>query len=90
MMDNFFLIGLICWNVIVFIIYGFDKLMAIKNKRRISEKKLLIIAFLMGGAGAFFGMRFFRHKTRHRNFKIFVPIATFLNGLLLFFIPIFL
>ena len=43
---------LIIWNVIVFLTYGIDKLKAIKNGWRISEKALLMLAFCMGGVGA--------------------------------------
>jgi uncharacterized membrane protein YsdA (DUF1294 family) len=41
---------LLIWNLIVFLLYGADKSKAKKGKRRISEKTLLVTAFLMGGA----------------------------------------
>lgn len=66
---------IILWNVIVFAIYGADKLAAIKGLRRISEKSLICFAFLFGGIGALLGMRFFHHKTKHTEFKISVPAA---------------
>lgn len=34
---------LFVWNELVFVIYAFDKRKAIKKKRRISERKLLVI-----------------------------------------------
>lgn len=70
---------LLVWNIVVFLIYGIDKRSAIKGKWRISEKNLLILAFFMGGFGAFLGMQIFRHKTMHIKFKICVPLAMIVN-----------
>ncbi|MBR5225488.1 MAG: DUF1294 domain-containing protein [Clostridia bacterium] len=57
-------------NVAVFLLYGIDKLKAKKNKWRIPERTLLTGTWLMGGVGAFLGMRTFRHKTQHLSFKV--------------------
>lgn len=62
------------WNIVVFIMYGIDKLKAVKNWWRISEMMLLISAFLLGGVGAFFGMRIWWHKTKHTLFNVLVPV----------------
>ena len=70
---------LIIWNVIVFLTYGIDKLKAIKNGWRISEKALLMLAFWMGGVGAYLGMQTFRHKTKKLKFNILVPLAVIFN-----------
>jgi len=70
---------LIAWNIIVFAMYGIDKRRARLKKRRISEKTLLLSAFLMGGTGALLGMRVSRHKTRHGEFKIGVPLLLLAN-----------
>ena len=67
------------WNFAVFVMYGTDKLWAKTQHRRISEKTLLISAFLLGGIGAFLGMQIFRHKTRHVKFIILVPVAAVLT-----------
>ncbi len=66
---------LIFWNIVVFLLYGYDKLMAVKDGWRVSEKTLLISAFLGGGIGAYLGMISFRHKTKHMIFKIFLPVC---------------
>ena len=71
--------ALIGWNIIVFIMYGADKRKAKKAKRRTSEKALLIAAFLLGGVGAAFGMRVFRHKTNHWKFRILVPLSALIT-----------
>ena len=67
------------WNAVVFAMYGIDKRQAKQHKRRISEKTLIFSAFFMGGTGALLGMRLFRHKTKHLEFKIGVPLLLLLN-----------
>ncbi|MGM9988204.1 MAG: DUF1294 domain-containing protein [Bacillaceae bacterium] len=65
---------------IVFInIYGFycmyrDKQLAKKHEWRISERKLLLIAFFYGSVGIGAGMQLFRHKTKHWQFSLGVPV----------------
>ena len=71
--------ALLVWNIAVFIIYGKDKQKALNRKRRISEKTLLLSAFLMGGIGAMLSMWHFRHKTKHWEFKVLVPLFAILN-----------
>ena len=73
------IIVFLAWNLIVFFVYGIDKLKARKGAWRISEKTLLLCAFLLGGVGALFGMRVFRHKTQHTSFKILVPLFAVLS-----------
>ena len=70
---------ILVWNLIVFLLYGTDKGRAKTGNRRISEKTLLLTAFLMGGVGAFLGMVLFRHKTKHWKFKILLPLFVVLN-----------
>ena len=69
---------LVVWNLVTFMMYGADKKKAERGAMRTSEKTLITIAFLMGGVGAFMGMRFFRHKTDKPKFKL-VPVAMVLN-----------
>ena len=64
---------LIAVNLVTFLIYGLDKWKAKRNARRISEKTLLTLALIGGSLGAFAGMRFFRHKTRHWYFRYGIP-----------------
>ena len=70
---------LAAWNIIVFILYGADKSKAKNRKRRISENTLLLTAFFVGSIGAFLGMMFFRHKTKHLLFKILLPFFVILH-----------
>jgi len=60
-------------NVITFILFGIDKKRAIKDEWRIPEATLMGLAALGGSVGAFAGMEFFRHKTKHKKFKLGIP-----------------
>lgn len=70
-------------NVISFTLYGIDKRRAKKNRWRIRESVLLGAAWLMGGVGAWAGMRVFRHKTKHTAFVISAPLAAVLQVILM-------
>lgn len=63
------------WNIITFLMMGIDKRKAIKGRRRISEKTLILSAILLGGFGSWAGMLAFRHKTKHKKFQILLPLA---------------
>ncbi len=69
-------------NLVAMLMYAYDKMMARKGDRRISEKTLLLIA-LLGPFGAMAGMRWFRHKTRKLKFKL-VPLFALLHVLIAF------
>lgn len=77
---------LIIINLITCILYGVDKLKSMSRGRRIPEKTLLGFAFIGGSVGAFIGMRVFRHKTRHWNFRILVPLFMILHFVLIVFV----
>ena len=72
-MEELYIIAI--WNVIVFFIYGMDKLFAKLDMWRISEKTLLSCSLILGGVGAFFGMKIWRHKTKHKSFKVTVGFS---------------
>lgn len=71
---------LIGYNLLVFSLYGIDKLKAKKTSWRVSEKTLLWMAFLGGSAGAFLGMQVFHHKTLHKKFEVLVPLFLLLHA----------
>lgn len=78
---------LILMNLIAFALYGIDKHRAKQGAWRISEYTLLLVALLGGSLGALLGMRYFRHKTRHRKFRYGIPLILLLQlglGLYLF------
>lgn len=66
-------------NLISFAMMGIDKLRAERDAWRISEKTLLLSAFLMGGVGSLVGSYVFRHKTQKLKFRILLPLALILN-----------
>ena len=70
---------LIVINVIAFLLYGIDKEKARKGRWRISEKELILVAVIGGSVGAFFGMHFFHHKTRHWYFRYGIPVIVILQ-----------
>ena len=77
---------LVLMNLIAFALYGIDKRRAKQGAWRISEYTLLLVALLGGSLGALLGMRYFRHKTRHRKFRYGVPLILLLQlGLGLYF-----
>ena len=61
-------------NIVSFFLYGIDKYKAKKNKWRISEATLLMIAVIGGSIGAWVGMRLWHHKTMHKKFKYGMPL----------------
>ena len=61
-------------NIVSFFLYGIDKYKAKKNKWRISEATLLMIAVIGGSIGAWVGMRIWHHKTMHKKFKYGIPV----------------
>ena len=56
-------------NLAAFLLYGWDKRAARLDRRRISERSLLLAAGLGGLLGAWVGMSVFRHKTKKRSFQ---------------------
>ena len=67
------IIYIIVINIISFIIYGIDKLLAIKHLYRISEATLLALSLIGGSIGSILGMFLFHHKTKKIKFVILNP-----------------
>lgn len=65
---------LVLVNVIAFTVFGADKVRARKQRWRVPEKTLFLLALLGGGLGAFLGMHIFHHKTKHWYFRVFIPL----------------
>ena len=51
-----------------------DKWKAKKNRWRVRESTLLLVAALGGSVGCLIGMYLFRHKTRHLKFTLGIPL----------------
>ena len=75
----YFLIYILLINLLGFILMKVDKYYAINQKYRISEKTFFIISAMLGSLGVYIGMYTFRHKTKHINFTVMVPVLFILN-----------
>jgi uncharacterized membrane protein YsdA (DUF1294 family) len=70
-------------NLLAFIAFGEDKRRAQLDRRRISERSLLALAFAFGAAGAYAGQQVFRHKTRKPPFRMLLPVLLAVQATLL-------
>ena len=77
------IIYLIIINIIAFLAMLVDKKKAEKNRWRIKESTLLILALIGGSIGAIAGMYVFHHKTQKPRFYIGIPIIIILQILLI-------
>lgn len=85
MQETVFVYGIII-NIAAFLLYSVDKKKAIKRQWRIPEKTLLGVAAIGGSLGALFGMYCFRHKTKHWQFRILLPLFCLLQMGIIFWI----
>ncbi len=75
-------IYLILMNIIgIYSMYS-DKSRAKRGQFRISEATLWRIAIIGGAPGMTLGMHWFRHKTRHKAFRVGFPILAIIDILL--------
>lgn len=77
---------LVIANLAAFLMYGADKRRAKKNRWRISEKALIMVALIGGSVGALGGMYLFRHKTKHVKFIIGVPVILVIQILIVYIV----
>ncbi|GGF62716.1 DUF1294 domain-containing protein [Alteromonas lipolytica] len=74
-------------SLLTFMVYAWDKAAAKRERRRIPEKYLQILALAGGWPGAALAQRIVRHKSSKRPFQILFWLMTALNcGLLGFWI----
>jgi len=57
-------------NSLAFVIAGYDKYVALKNRYRIPENTLFLLAAIGGSLGLLLAMLLFRHKTSKTSFII--------------------
>ncbi len=65
---------------------GVDKYRAIRQRWRIPEATLFILALVGGACGGTVGMYSFRHKTKHWYFAVFFPLLALAQLALYFFV----
>ncbi len=81
----YFLIYLVIISIIAVCVTIADKLKAIREKWRIKERTLFIIAALGGSVAMFITMLLIHHKTRHARFMIGLPAIIAAQVVLAFF-----
>ena len=81
-----FFISLLFINIIVFILAGYDKYQARKNKQRVPENTLFFFEAIGGTIGLLTAMLIFRHKTSKMSFIIKFSIIFILQVLLIYLI----
>ncbi|MDD6736086.1 MAG: DUF1294 domain-containing protein [Clostridiales bacterium] len=70
-------------NIFAFALFGIDKMKAVKNAWRISERTLMAVAAAGGAAGALLAMELFRHKTKHKKFTIGIRLILVIQILII-------
>jgi uncharacterized membrane protein YsdA (DUF1294 family) len=71
-------------NLLALYLMAYDKSQARKNRRRVRERTLFLIAALGGAIGSVVGMRIWRHKTKHVSFVIGMPAIIAVQAILLY------
>ncbi len=77
------LVYLVLINAASLFIMLVDKIRARKNFWRVPEALLLGICAIGGSLGGLMGMKLFRHKTRHPQFSVGIPVMLALHIVLL-------
>jgi len=72
-MSTYFIAYILVINGISLSLMYIDKRKARRKEYRISERTLWTVSFIGGALGAFAGMKWFRHKTKHNQFKWGLP-----------------
>ena len=85
-----FILLLLIVNAFSCLLMYIDKRNAKKKRWRIPEKVLLSVAAIGGSFGCYAGMKLFHHKTRHRKFRIGVPVIIVIHILALGYIKVHL
>ncbi len=70
----YFLIYLAVISAVSVIVTVADKVKAIRHRRRVRERTLLILAALGGSVAMLITMLLIRHKTRHLKFMLGIPL----------------
>lgn len=73
-LDMTVLIAFVVSSIVSFVLMGVDKRRARRGAYRIPERTLLLWCACFGAAGGLLGMRTFRHKTRHKQFSVGIPM----------------
>ena len=72
-------------SIVTFIAFGYDKLAARRNDRRISEGTLHLLSLCGGWPGGLAGQLLFRHKTHKPVFRVCFWLTVLINGAILLY-----
>ena len=87
LMQYYFLYYFAFISIVAVIITVHDKRAAKKQKWRIPEKTLFLVALLGGALAMYITMLTIRHKTLHKRFMIGLPLIIILQaGILIYYI----
>ena len=78
------IIYLVAVNIIAAAVCIYDKHQARRGGWRISEKFLFAISLIGGAVGMYLTMLQIRHKTKHMNFMVGLPIIILAQAAILF------
>ncbi|UNL84452.1 DUF1294 domain-containing protein [Priestia koreensis] len=76
-------IYLLVINLVGFFVMWTDKRRAIRHEWRIAEKTIWIVSIVFGALGTTIGMFACRHKTKHVQFKLGLPLLAIIDFILL-------
>lgn len=65
-------------SVVLFAVMGWDKISAMRQRRRVPEAMLFLLAVIGGAPGGAMGMVCFRHKIRKGMFVLGFPVLAIL------------
>ena len=88
-MNIIVIVYLLAMNIAGFSQMLYDKKQAKASQRRIPEKTVFFVAALGGALGSFIGMQVARHKTKHWNFLIAIPLLFLVNLIILYPMAVF-
>lgn len=76
-------------NLVGLLIMKVDKRRAQQRKWRVPERYIWLISLLGGALGTLIGMHYYRHKTKHLQFRIGLPliIIIYIIGLSMLYWP---
>ena len=74
MLEHIMLLYLLLINAAGFLLMLIDKWKAKKNRWRIPEATLFLVAAVGGSIGSLIGMYTVRHKTKHIKFVVGMPL----------------
>lgn len=84
MMKEFWLVYYLCVNIAGITLMAVDKNRAKNRRWRIKESTIWLCSLAGGAIGSTLGMQMFRHKTKHLQFKLGLPLIAVIHIFLLF------